>query len=102
MGLDGSTCSECLPERTCHFQPPAHVPLTSAGAKTCEWGPGRLLVCHGAESTKKNPRPKENKLMKDEKSTLIYMYKVPRRNVGDVKSQGLRKLIKKDTKETQQ
>ena len=57
MGLDGSTCSECLPERTCHFQPPEHVPRTSTGAQTCVWGPGGLPVCHGAESTRKDPRP---------------------------------------------
>ena len=31
MGLGGSTCSECFPERTCLFQPPEHVPRTSAG-----------------------------------------------------------------------
>ena len=61
MGLDGSTCSESLPERTCHFQPPEHVPLTSAGAQTCVLGPGGLPVCHGAESTRKDPRPEEKK-----------------------------------------
>ena len=33
MGLDGSTWSECFPERTCHFDPPEHVPRTSVGAQ---------------------------------------------------------------------
>ena len=32
-GLDGSTCSECLPEGTCEFEPPERVPWTSARAK---------------------------------------------------------------------
>ena len=34
-GLDGSTCSESLLERTCDFEPPEHVPRTSARAHTC-------------------------------------------------------------------
>ena len=75
MGLDCSTCSECLPERTCHFQPPQHVPRTSAGAQTCVWGLGGLPVCHGADSTRKDPRPEEKKMPKGEKTHLsIYMY----------------------------
>ena len=61
MDLDGSTCSESLPERTCHFEPPEHVPRTSARAQTCVWGPGGLPVCHGAECTRKDPRPEEKK-----------------------------------------
>ena len=77
MGLDGSTCSECLPERTCHFEPPEHVPRTSAGAQTCVWGPGGLLACHGTESTRKDPRPEEKKMPKSEKNTYLYVYKVP-------------------------
>ena len=36
VGLDGSACSECFLERTCHFQPPEHVPRTSAGPRFCE------------------------------------------------------------------
>ena len=82
MGLDGSTCSESLPERTCHFETPEHVPRTSAGDQTCEWGPGGLPVRrHGAESTRKDPRPEEKKMPEDEKNTFIYMYKVPLRDV---------------------
>ena len=41
MGLDGSTCSESLPVGTCHFQPPKHVPRTSARAQTCAVVSGR-------------------------------------------------------------
>ena len=35
MGLNGSTCSECLPVVTCKFEPPEHVPRTTARAHTC-------------------------------------------------------------------
>ena len=34
MGLDCSTCSECLPVDTCDFEPPEHVPRNSARAQT--------------------------------------------------------------------
>ena len=34
-GLDGPTCSECLPVGTCDFEPPEHVPRMSARAHTC-------------------------------------------------------------------
>ena len=67
MGLDASTCSESLPERTCDFNPPEHVPRTSARAQTCVRAPGGLPACHGAESTRKDPRPEENKVPKGRK-----------------------------------
>ena len=73
MDPDGSTCSECLPERTCHFEPPEHVPGTSAGAQIFVWGPGGLTLCHGAESTRKDPRPEEKKMSKVKK-THLYIY----------------------------
>ena len=75
VGLDGSICSEFLPERTCHFEPPEHMPRTSARAQTCVWGPDGLPVCHGAESTRKDPRPEEKKMSKGEKNTFVYLYK---------------------------
>ena len=74
MGLDGSMCSECLPDRMCHFEPPEHVPRTLAGAQTCVWGPGGLPVCHGAENTGKDSRPEEKKMPKGEKNTFIHVY----------------------------
>ena len=77
VGLHGPrclTCSEGLPERTCHFQPPEHVPRTSVGAQTCVLGPGGLPVCHGAESTRKDPRSEEQKMPKGEKNTLNFTY----------------------------
>ena len=72
MGLDGSTFSECLPDRTCLFQPPEHVPRTSDRAQPCIWGPGGLPVWHRAE------RPEEGKMPKGEKNTFIYIY-IPKR-----------------------
>ena len=75
MGLDGSTCSECLPKRTCHFQPPEHVPRTSVGAQTCVWGPCGLPVCYGAKNTRKDPRPEEKKMPKGEKTHLYICIK---------------------------
>ena len=71
MGLDGSTCSESLPEQTCHFKPPEHVPRTSARAQTCVRGPGGLPACHGAESTRKDPHPEEKKMPKYEKTHVF-------------------------------
>ena len=72
--LDGSTRSESLPERTFHFEPPEHVPRTSARAQTCVRGPGGLPAFHGAESTRKDPRPEEKKMLKGQKNTFIYIY----------------------------
>ena len=74
MDLDGSTCSECFPEQTFHFEPPEHMPRTSAGAHTCVLGPSRLPVCHGANSKRKDPRPEEKRMPKGEKNTFIYTY----------------------------
>ena len=37
------TCSECLPVVACDFEPPAHVPRTSARAHTCAVVFGRAL-----------------------------------------------------------
>ena len=73
-GLDGSTCPESLPERTCDFEAPEHVPRTSARAQTCVRGPGGLPACHGAESTRKHLRPEEKQMPKGKKNTFMYMY----------------------------
>ena len=43
MGLDGSTCSECLLVVTCDFEPPEHVPRISARARNCAAVFGRAL-----------------------------------------------------------
>ena len=66
------------------ISPRADVPLstprargtdTSAGAQTCVWGPAGLPVCHGAESTRKDPRPEEKKRGRVKQTDLyIYIY----------------------------
>ena len=90
MNLDDSTCSESLPERTgtCYFEPPEHVPRTSARAQTWVRDPGGLPVRHGAESTRTDSRTEEKKMPKGKKNTFLYMYKVSLRDVCDVKSRG--------------
>ena len=80
MHPDGSTCSESLPEGTCHYEPPEHVPRTSARAHTCTQCPGGLPACHGAESTRKDPRPEEKNMPKCQKTHLyivIYVHDFP-------------------------
>ena len=57
------TCSESFPE---------HVPRTSARAQTCARGPGGLAACHGAESTRIDPRPEEKKMPKCLKNIFIH------------------------------
>ena len=57
------TCSESFPE---------HVPRTSARAQTCARGPGGLAACHGAESTRIDPRREEKKVPKCLKKTVIH------------------------------
>ena len=43
--------------------------------QTCVRGPGGLPACHGAESTRKEPRPEEKKMPKGQKNThIIYIY----------------------------
>ena len=71
MGLDGPTCSESLPVGTCDFEPPEYVPWTSARVKLAPRCPGGLPACHGAESTRKDPRPEEKKMSKCQKNTFI-------------------------------
>ena len=55
----------------CDFQPPEHVPRTSAKAQTCARDPGGLLACHEAESTRKDPQPEEKKMPKYEKTHVF-------------------------------
>ena len=66
------------PQSKCHGPRP--------GPKTCVRGPGGLPACHGAESTRKDPRPEEKKMLKVQKNTFIYLYKVPLRDVCEAKS----------------
>ena len=70
--LDGFTRSEGLPEGTCDFKPPEHAPRTSARAQTCVRGPGWLPACHGADSTRKDPRPEENIYAEGQNKTYFH------------------------------
>ena len=77
MGLDGSMCSESIPVGTSDFEPPEHVPRSSARAKFAPRCPGGLPACHGAGSTRKDPRPGEKKMPKGKKKHLyIVIYLV--------------------------
>ena len=60
-GLDGFTCLERLPERTCDFERPEHVPRTSARAQTFTRVPCGVPECHGAEKTRKRPQLEKGK-----------------------------------------
>ena len=71
-GLGGPTCSECLPEETCHFEPPEHVPRTSASAQICARGPCGFPACRGAESTRKRPAARRAKKCRSAKKEHSY------------------------------
>ena len=60
------------------------MPRTSARAPTCVWGPGGLPACHGAESTKKDPRPEGGKNAEClKKHIFIFIYsRLPFREWG--------------------
>ena len=73
-GLDGSTYSESLPVGTCYFEPLEHVPRTSTWAPTCALRPDGLRACHGADNTRNDPRPEEQKVPKGQKNTFIYAW----------------------------
>ena len=55
---------------TCHFEPPEHMPRTSARVQTCALYPGVLSAFYGAESTRKDPRPEEKKCPSAKKTHL--------------------------------
>ena len=59
MGLDGSTCSESLPEGTCHFEPPEHVPRTSG--PNLSMGSGRAPDVPRSREHEERPPAKREK-----------------------------------------
>ena len=65
-------CSECLPERTCDFEPLEYEPRTSARAQTCVRGPCGLPARHRGGRTKKDPRAEEKKMSKGQTYRFIY------------------------------
>ena len=73
MGLDGSTCSASLPEGTCHFEPPEHVPRTSARAYTCAVVFRRAPCVPRGREHEKRPAAGREKMPKCEKCINVYM-----------------------------
>ena len=77
------------------MSPRADVPLSTPRARATDLGrgpnlrigSGGLPVCHGTESTRKDPRPEEKEMPKGEKNTFIYIQGPPSRCVK-VKSRG--------------
>ena len=65
MGLDGSTCSECLPVVTCDFEPPENVPRITARAHTC-------AVVFGRASCVPRSRRHEKRLSAGREKTNLY------------------------------
>ena len=63
MGLDGSTCSECLRVVTCDFEPPEHVPRTSARAHTCAVVFGRPPCVPRSREHEQIALPEEKKVL---------------------------------------
>ena len=72
MGLDGSTCSESLPVRTCRFEPPVHVPRTSARAQTCAVMFRRAPCVPRSEEHKARPADGRAKMPKCQKNTFTH------------------------------
>ena len=52
------------PQSTCHGPRP--------GPRRASWCPGGLPICRGAESRRKDPRPKVKKMPKSQKNTFIH------------------------------
>ena len=70
MGLDGPTCSECLPVITYDFEAPEHVPRTSARAHTCAVVFGRAPCVPRSREHDKDPRPEEKKRLNVQKKHM--------------------------------
>ena len=72
MGLDGSTCSECLPVDTCDFEPPEHLPRTSVRAHTCAVVFGRAPHLPRSREHEKRPAAGREKNVGVQKNTFIH------------------------------
>ena len=72
MGLDGSTCSECLPVVTCDFEPPEHVPRTSTMAPTCAVVFGRAPCVPRSREHEKRPAAGREKNAHVQKNIFIH------------------------------
>ena len=72
MGLDGSTCSECLTVVTYDFEPPEHVPRTSARAHACAVVFGRAPCVPRSREHEKRPTAGREKNADVQKNTCIH------------------------------
>ena len=76
MGLDGSTLLECLPVVSCDFEPPEHLPRTSARAHTCAVVFGQAPSVPRSREREKGPAAGREKNADAQKNTII------RRNIA--------------------
>ena len=70
--LDGPTCSECLPVRTCDFEPPEHVPRASARAHTWALVFRRAPCVQRSREYEKKPAAWREKMPMCQKNTFIH------------------------------
>ena len=75
MGPDGFACSECLPVVACDFEPPEHVPRTSARAHTCAVVFARAPCMPRSRENEKRPAAGREKNA-DVQNIHIYTYVV--------------------------
>ena len=73
MGLDGCMCSEYLPERTCHFQPPEHVARILRPGPKLAYGVRPGSLCAMEPRARGKTRGRKRKMPKGKKK-LIYIY----------------------------
>ena len=72
-GFAGSTCSKSFPEGTCHFQPPEHVPRTSARAQNLRAEFGRALCVPRSRVHEKRPAAGREIIAEVPKKTHLYI-----------------------------
>ena len=101
MGLDGFTCSESLPVGTWHFEPRARATDLGQGPNLTPLRAGSLRATEPRARDKTRAR-KRKKIRSAKKTHLYIVIPGSLRDVCDVKSGGWRKLMKRDTKATQQ
>ena len=70
VGLDGSTCSECLPVVPCDFELPGHVPRNSARAHTCAVAFGRAPCMPWSREHESRPAVRREKMPMCKKTHL--------------------------------
>ena len=72
MGLGDSMCSECLPVVSCDFEPPEHMPRTSARARTRAVVFGRAPCVPRSREHEKRPAAGRTKQNADVQKKTLY------------------------------